>query len=438
MTETYEFDDAFQRKVAALAIRDTTFNIRTNGLVDPRYFDNVAQATLVGLVAGYYEKYKTTPSTTVLAKLIKDGVASKKIRSDLTGEIKEELVKILKADVSDRDYVIDEVASFARHQAIIGAMEKSVEHLDKRDFDGIERDMGKALQVAANDDNEGHDLYEDIKARSNRRKEIVAGVRKRAITSGHRRFDDATADGGFTRGELAVLLGPAKRGKSFGLMNFAVNAQLAKYNVLFVTLENSVDVTTNRIDAYLSGVETKKLNDHIDAVEEAVTAKLEGKGTLKIHQYPTKTFGPRDLERLIETYRAKGLIFDMIVVDYWDIMKPPVSYRDDSIRESAEIGIGLRAIAMREDVAVVTAIQSNRDGFKATTAKAEHAAEDFNKVRLADMLFSINATEDERSEGKARLFFAAVRNAEGGYELSIRQDLSRANFITRIEPRGGY
>ena len=436
MSTIYEFDEDFQLKLTALAVRDVDFNIRTAGLVEPSYLENNAHGTLINLVAQYYERYKTVPSLTVLAKLIKDAVADKTIREDMREDVKTELGKIMRADLSDRDYVIDEVSTFARHQAIHNAMIKSVNFLDRREFDSIEAEMSKAMQVAANDGSEGHDLFADIEARAEMRKEILAGTRKRAVTSGYREFDDATSDGGFSRGELSVLMGPAKMGKSFGLMNFAVNAMLAKYNVLFISLENSVEVTTNRIEAYLSGIQTKKLNDHIDEVAEKVRKKLTGKGTMKLHRYPTNSFSPRDMVRLMEQYRARGLLFDMVVIDYWDIMQPPVRYRDDKISESREIGVELRAIAMKEDVAMLTAVQTNREGYKATTARADHVAEDFNKVRLADLLFSINATDDEKAEGEARIYFAAVRNSEGSYERTVHQDLSRGIFISRFEPRG--
>lgn len=890
---TYEFDEEFQRKVAALCLRDHQFNVRTDGLIAPGYFENAAQATLVDLAQRYYNHYKTVPSKVVLVKLIKDAIRRKAIRADMLDDIKAEIVKIFKTDVSDRDYVVDECASFARHQAIIAAMESSVDLLERREFDAIEQKMTQAMQVAANDASEGHDLFADIEARALRRKEVVAGTRNPAISSGFKKFDDATSDGGFTRGELSVIMGGAKRGKcvtrdtlvlsqdgmmeigdyvprsiapdtfepftcnvlgrdgmepashvynngfgkiyrmrtqkgfviegtpnhpmlvagetgelvwrnlediktgdnltiqrgrrifgssvdlvsavektrawienherracvseirlptrmtedlaefmgmiiaeghlgadglvsftqkdrdildryldlasdlfgikiavnerqgcfearsysrmlqvylealgvqwckssgkeiprsirtapepifrrflatvlglegsvvqsspgrteyhlsmasknimrqihlalvnygvvgalrrkigsasngsgikreywalkvsgqrnlaklaeiglyesrkitaletglngvvstardripytaervglimeemkafdvrfkrdvsptlarqlravrsgkrhlsygiaeqlvetcakhgvkgpfinwlrktlndhyafdpvveieeseaetvdftvpgthsfwanglvshnSFGLMNFAVNAAIKGHNVLFVTLENSTDVTTNRMDSFLSGVETKKLNDHIDAVADKVKKALEGRGVLKIHHYPTGTFSPRDLKRLIERYRAQGLIFDEVVIDYWDIMKPPVSYRDDSIRESAQIGVELRGIAIEENVAMITAVQTNRDGFKAAQAGAEHVAEDFNKVRLADLLFSINADDEERAEGKARIYFAAVRNTEGGYTIEIEQDLSKATFIKKV------
>lgn len=432
----YDFDDEFQTKVAALALRDATFNIRTEGLIEPNYFLNEAEAHLVNLSQKYWGKYKAVPSDTVLVKLIKNAIDKKIIRSDQKDDVVDTFKALRKQDLSDRDYVIDEVASFARHQAILAAMQKSIPAMDDHDFDLVEEYMSKAFQVAANDGSIGHDVTDDIAARTERRKDIAVGKVMPAITTGYKELDDALG-GGAKRKELLVILGPAKAGKSFGLMNLAVNAQLAGKNVLYVSLENSVEVTMDRVDAFLSGFKTNDLLKHIIDVENAVRKKLASAGVMKVHEYGTGTFAPKDLRRLVENYKAKGIIFDEIVIDYWDIMAPDRIYKDDAIRESASIGMGLRAIAKDEDLAVVTAIQSNRDGMKASLAKAEHAAEDFNKVRLADAMFSINATEEERENGEARLFMAAVRNMAGGYILNIEQDLSTATFITKVLGKGG-
>lgn len=318
----------------------------------------------------------------------------------------------------------------------MAAFEKSIPKMDSHEFDAVEAYMTAAFQVAANDGSIGHDVLDDLEARTERRKRIACGDEEVGITTGIKKLDDALG-GGAKRKEMLVILGPAKAGKSFGLMNLAVNAQLDGKNVLYITLENSVEVTTDRIDAYLSGTKTNEILSHIIDVEAKVRARLAKAGVMKIHEYPTGTFAPKDLRRLIEHYKARGLKFDEVVVDYWDIMAPDRIYKDDAIRESASIGMGLRAIAKDEDLAMVTAIQSNRDGVKAATAKMEHAAEDFNKVRLADAMFSINATEEEREVGEARLYMAAVRNMAGGYTINIKQDLETATFVKSVLGAGG-
>ena len=108
-------------------------------------------------------------------------------------------------------------------------------------------------------------------------------------------------------------------------------------------------------------------------------------------------------------------------------------YRTDNVIEnSKEIYVGLRALAFEFDCAILTATQTNREGYKAAVAKAEHVAEDFNKIRTADVVISINSTEEERDQGEARLYFAASRNQESGFTVRVKQDLKKMQFITNV------
>jgi replicative DNA helicase len=124
-------------------------------------------------------------------------------------------------------------------------------------------------------------------------------------------------------------------------------------------------------------------------------------------------------------------MFDMVVVDYADIMQPE-RFVESTTENSKSVYVGLRGLAMQEGFALLTATQTNRQGFTAAVAKAEHVADDFNKVRIADVIISINATEEEVKEGYARLYFAASRNQAAGFSIRIEQDRERMKFIKRV------
>lgn len=144
-------------------------------------------------------------------------------------------------------------------------------------------------------------------------------------------------------------------------------------------------------------------------------------GTLKVSQ----------LHRIIEDYRNDGILFDLIIVDYADIMAG--EYKAENLRDNLrEIYIDLRALAHEFDCAVLTATQTNRDGAKAITAKATDVGDDFNKIRTADVVIGINVTDAEKQAGEARLYWAVSRNTEDGFTLRIKQDRSRMKFIKQV------
>lgn len=428
----FEFDDDFQMKIAALTLRDATFMERTAGLVEPAYFEDAANGMLSALATEYFQKYRSIPSVTAMKELIKDAKASKRIRPELLPHVIERYKQINKADVSDRDFVIDKVEEFARHQAMEIAILKSAESLDKRDFATIDKLIQQAQMVGASAANSGVDYFATAHERAAVRKKFASGEETyNSITSGIARFDSLLYQKGWGRKELTVLMGKPKVGKSTSLVYFGRNAALAGYNVLLVSLEVSSAIVADRLDAAMTETAMTELIEKGDDIAEKIDSMASKAGLFEIHEFPTGTYSPADLKRLVKKRRAEGVIFDMIVVDYADIMAP--SFRSgDPIADSKSIYVELRALAQEENAALLTATQTNREGAKASVSSMEHVAEDFNRVRIADILISINIDETERRNSEARLYFAASRNQRGDFTVKIKQDVERMQFIERI------
>jgi len=429
----FEFDAGFQSKIAALTILDSTFNERTEGLISPEHFENKSEAVLVNLAQGYFKKYRKSPDATIFAKLLKEAIDGKRIRSDMKSEVVEKARQLLKADISDRDYVVDEVAAFAQHQAIGNAIMKSVDLLERSDFGGIESAIKEALTVGAAD-NSGYDFFKEIDSRTVTRQDERDGkIQPNGITTGIKMVDELLYHKGWGREELSIYMGGAKAGKTTALINSAIYAVSSGYNVLYITLEVGKMIMASRADAAISNNIFGELKVNPESVQAAVSSMglSSNRGEFMIHEYPSGSWTPQDLRRLVQHYKAKGISFDMIVIDYLDIMAP--NYRmNDEIANSKSVWVDVRAVAQEEGCAILSATQTNREGFKADVAKAEHAAEDFNKIRIADLVISINKTEEEQQKGEARLFFAASRNQAGGFTIRIKQDLARMQFCTSV------
>jgi replicative DNA helicase len=449
MTATrYEFDASFQGKIAALVLRDAAFNARTQGLISPEYFESQAQGVLVDIVQEYYANYRRVPSLPIVIKVIKDKIAGKIIRDDMGDALKEAIKKAAKEDISDRDYIVDEVSSFARHQAIQNALFNSVDLVEERKFDEIAKIMRRAIDVGANAAVAGYDYWDEIDLRTRTRADVASGlVKPKGISTGFRELDDVLYHHGWGRKELSVILGAAKGGKTTALGEFSIRATLTPsalpaaegrgHNVLYLTNEVSTEILAERMDSNVSEVQMRELGVKIKEIEAKVKAMKTRAGKLMIHEFPMGSLKASDIRRMIAHYAASGLLFDMITVDYADIMAPEV-YSTETRENSRTIFVDLRALAFQptapggEFPAILTATQSNREGAKATVAKMTDVAEDFNKARIADLLISVNSTDEERALGEARLYFAASRNQEGNFTLRIKQDLKRMKFLSKV------
>ena len=293
--------------------------------------------------------------------------------------------------------------------------------------------MKQAQEVGATNLDE-YDYFTENESRTNERLDLLAGDHSlRGITTGIKKLDSLLYHKGWGRRELAIFMGGAKAGKSTALINAALSAVMEGHNVLYVTLEVAREIVGARADANLADMTMDELRSNPHTARERIAEFSEKPkiGKFKIHEFPSGTMKPSDLRRLIQHYKAQGIQFDLICVDYLDIMAP--NFRtNDPIENSKSIWVDVRAIAMEEDVAMLSATQTNREGFKSSVAKAEHVAEDFNKIRTADLVISINKTEEEAKRGEARLYFAASRNQATGFSLHIKQDLAKMKFVTGV------
>ena len=440
----FDFDAEFQSKVAALTLRDDEFLRRTAHILRPEFFENVGEATLVSLALAHFQKYSCAPDPTSLVLSIKEAATKKLIRRDILPVIVEARKELIACDISNRPFVEDKVVDFARRQGLANAIMASVDYLNAGKFAQIEEVIGAAMVIGINEDGTGYDYFERARDRAVIRIEKATGIRPpQGITTGDPKLDALLYHRGWGRKELSVIMGAAKSGKSTALINFARAATLAGYNVLYATLEVSSAITADRFDACISGTLMKELEDNkkIISVRDAIETIGAKSGKLILHEYPPNSLTPNQLDSLIQRYKSPGrnpdgtvrdpIKFDLIISDYLDIMIPN-NRTNDPIENSKNVWLDCRAIAFNENVAMLTATQTNRSGFSATVVKADQVSEDINKIRIADIVISINKTEEEAARGEARLFFAASRNQESGFTVVVKQNIAMMRFIESV------
>jgi replicative DNA helicase len=117
--EKFNFDGEFQARIAALTLRDTAFNQMVDGLLEPAYFESEIESYLVGVALRYFKKYRKAPSGLgIYGMLIREDLDTKVLPKALAAAAIGRLKELFEVDISDRDFVVDQVATFARHQAV--------------------------------------------------------------------------------------------------------------------------------------------------------------------------------------------------------------------------------------------------------------------------------------------------------------------------------
>lgn len=429
---TKDFEEDFVDKTLALVVRDQSFVERVDGLITESFFDSEVSKYIFNSALHHFKKYGVTPTATALGHKFKEDQAANIIRKELVSLIGTKFKTLYKEDISDREFFIDRISDFCRKQATVKAVVQSAEIIDSGgDLNSIMPLMQKALDVGASDLTTAYDFKENIAQRAELRKARLKGeVDYNSVTTGFKEFDACLFRRGWGRSELTLYMGPSKSGKSIALLDHALRAAERGYNVLFVSLEVATEIQVDRMDSNISGVRMDDLYVYIDKVQEKVTHWASKAANLKLHEYPSGTFRVSDLRRLIKRYQSVGVLFDLVVVDYADIMLSE-AVSTEGIDRSKQVLLDLRALAQSENVALLSATQTNREGAKADLVTAIHVAEDYNKIRIADLVISINQNDIEKECGEGRLYFAASRNQKA-VTITVKRNLSIMKHIIEI------
>ena len=148
--------------------------------------------------------------------------------------------------------------------------------------------------------------------------------------------------------------------------------------------------------------------------KEEILSKIETvEGSLIIKEYPTKSASVQTIKNHIEKLKKRGIEPDMILVDYADLLRP-VRNSSEKRHELEETYEGLRALAQIYEIPVWTASQTNRGGLNAEVITMEAISEAFNKCFVADFIFSLSRTVQDKQSNKGRLFVAKNRNGPDG------------------------
>ena len=412
----------FQEKLCQLILQDRMFCDQIEEVLDIQFLELKYLRVFVQKVLAYREKYKVHPTTRTMLTLMRSELDDE---NDATQkQVRDYFSRIYKSDmeVEGEEYIKDTALDFCKKQVLKEAMLKSVGLLKNSSFDEISSTINEALKLGC-DNNFGYDYLKDFEQRF----EIKA---RNPVSTGWKHVDELTK-GGLGKGELGVVIAPTGAGKSMVLVHLGSQAIKDGKNVVHYTLELSDTMIALRYDSCITEVLLKDLFVFKEHIYENVQ-DLEG--GLIVKEYPTKSASTRTLENHLERLRQRDFKVDMIIVDYGDLLKPNV-IRKEKRMELESIYEELRAIAQKNDCPVWTASQTNRSGLNAEVITMESISEAFNKCFVADFIFSVSRTIDDKNANTARMFIAKNRFGPDGLVYPLFMDTSNVK-IEVLEPTG--
>ena len=194
--------------------------------------------------------------------------------------------------------------------------------------------------------------------------------------------------------------------------------------VVHYTLELQDTVIATRYDSCITGY---PLSDIINFKEEVYEEIKDIEGSLIVKEYPTKSASTNTIRAHLSRLVKRGITPGMVIVDYADLLKP-VQTRKEKREELGSIYEELRALSTEFQCPVWTASQTNRSGLSAEVITMEQISEAFNKCFVADFIFSVSRTIEDKQNNQGKIFIAKNRNGPDGMVYNIFMDTSNVNI----------
>ena len=392
-----EFGHNFQIKSIVCLMNKPNFIEQIIDILDEKHYDSDSLKWVVKQCKKYFNEYKK-PITLDVFKVKVNEVENDVLKTTIVENLKEVFRHMESADL---DFVQDKCLEFFKNQTIKNAIIQSVDILEtKGDYEQIKNIIDDAMK-AGTERNIGHEYREET-AIEERYSEMARDV----VPTPWDVINDLT-QGGLAGDELGVIVAPAGIGKTWILCALGAGSMKRGKNIVHYTLELNEAYVGLRYDSVLTGLPNQNLKYHIEDVKSAVE---KVKGELVVKYFPTKTASVHTLSAHLQKLRTLGKDFDMVVVDYGDILRDTSNSRE--VRHAlGNIYEDLRGMAGEFDVPIWTASQANRSALDEDVIEATKVAESYQKVMTADFVVSLSRKVEDKIGNTGR--FHVIKNRFG-------------------------
>lgn len=258
-------------------------------------------------------------------------------------------------------------------------------------------------------------------------------------------YINKVSHGGLDPKTLSCYLGGTNVGKSIFLCNDAACFMKQGKNVVYITCEMSEGKVLRRISSNLLNVtveEYEKLTTTPDKLKNKIT-DLKNKsfiplGKLWVKEYPTSSCTVIDIENYIkELEETQQFKVDVVLVDYIGIMS---NYRnpnsENTYMKIKQLAEDLRAIAVRRNVLMFTAMQIGRNAINGTDMNIEDVSESMALIHTCDAVFGIIQDSAMLVNSEYYLKILKIREGEGkGDKFRLKINYDKMQITELVESK---
>lgn len=412
-------NDVIEKLLLKKALNDKNWLNILSKIYDKRWFKETCVGQILKNVIVFYDKYDTIPNIKTIQALSKKYIEKHPEQSDFTlVAAQQTLAEVTNLNLNISDDIINKnLKEYIRRNAFYNALYDNAAMLDNSP-DNYEKVVDKCLEnfdrvqkITFNDSDLGFKYFDESQMKTHW--DYILNPEAK-IKTGWDSIDQYTNGGFLKSGKmLALFMAQAGLGKSVFMSNVAVNFLKQNLGVVVISLEMSQDVYAQRFDAHISNKNINKLAENsADAISRIKDfyAKYP-KANLYLKEYPPRSVSTKDIEQYLENLKNNGEHFDVIVIDYLNLVLPNRK-TDSMFKDGLAVSEELRALSYKFNCPVISAVQCNTEGMNSQDIDMQNVSESRGICHTADFICALYQMNEDRENGVINL--KIVKNRLGG------------------------
>ena len=388
---------SIERTILSQLLHDADYTKRVIPFILSEYFQHEADRHVFDTIKEFVDQWLTTPSAAAIQLQLQNSGKLSEHQFKQATELVDELAQMPALDATQEAWLLKTTEQFCQEKALYISVMQAIHIMDKepQNKHDIPRVLSEALTVGF-DTHIGHEWMEDAETRY----DLTHSVAKK-VPFGIEKLNFITK-GGLEPKTLNVLMAGTAVGKSLVLCDMAGSSIMQGKNVLYSTLEMAEEKIGQRIDANLLNIPINQFEQmpkasYVTAMERIKNGHALGKLIIKEFP-PTAAHAGHFRNILKELLLKKKFVPDLIIVDYLNLCS---STRFKAGQASVNsytyikaIAEELRGLAVEQNLPILTATQTNRNGAASSDPGMEDTSESFGLPMTADLMLALITSED--------------------------------------------
>ena len=413
----------YQYLLVKYLIENPKFFVNLVSILDQNMFNDEHLRRIVGMMKDRYTKNGVCPNYNDIELLIRTTVGD-----TLTIEVMVEKLRELQAkDFNiDIDLLTSNAEKFFKQQNLAKAINQCTEILKRGNADNyftMEDLIKKALDTNTSTDM-GFHLFENLE-------EDLKEDYRCAIPTGADKLDESLF-GGLGKGELGLVVSPPNVGKTSTMTGFCVNAATYKcqdnnyqgYRVLHFFFEDQEVSIRRKYYGYVTDIDACDLSDPLN---RPIALKILSDNNNELRNMLAKNvickrlstgeYSASDIKYLIQQYISKGFKPDLVVVDYFECLKPEKNTDGYNDSEWSREGVTMRkleSMANEFNVALWVPVQSTKDAIGQEFVSLAQAGGSVKKTQIGHIVIQLAQTQLQKEEHRLSVFIGKLRAVKIG------------------------